>query len=459
MLLLDDDYYDGEDDDYYEDDDDYYDEEGGGGGRGVVLALVAALVLVAVGGAFVAIVLLSDVLGDGDGDPVTEGAEVADGDVGEAAVKGTPTAEPDENLLETDTGFDLDFVGEEGGDAVAEVITEAPEPPTESARSSRSTSWEDDTPRERTTPTPRAASTPREAPSERRQVERSSRSSGSGSSRSSDSGSSRSSDSGSSRSSRSSDTGSSSSGSGSSTSSSADTRDPWEDSGSGSSSSSSASGSSSDSSTPAPREGAIVEEETPAPRPSGSVELTYDKESIASLGGRASGGELDSDEVRHLQAIPKDHTNFTLAWATVLKNAEAKRDFKGHCEAADTIITLPQNKYHPEWNLELGKCQMRNGQWEAAVRSVDRTLTDTYGLSAATKVQRLLTAYEVKAVCKTRIYDDNARANSGAGDEQKLSAAIQAWSEYRNYASGVGHQRALQRAEREIADLTARREE
>ncbi len=142
-----------------------------------------------------------------------------------------------------------------------------------------------------------------------------------------------------------------------------------------------------------------------------------------------------------------------------MKNAEAKRDFKGHCEAATTIIALPQNKYHPEWNLELGKCQMRNGQWDAAIRSVDRTLTDTYGLAAATKVQRLLTAYEVKAVCRTRIYDDNARANAGAGDETKLAAAIQAWSEYRNYASGVGNQRALQRAEREIADLTARREE
>ena len=55
------------------------------------------------------------------------------------------------------------------------------------------------------------------------------------------------------------------------------------------------------------------------------------------------------------------------------------------------------------------------------------------------------------------IYDDNAKANSGLGDEGKLNAAIQSWSEFKNYAAGIGNQAALQKCEREIADLEARR--
>ena len=89
---------------------------------------------------------------------------------------------------------------------------------------------------------------------------------------------------------------------------------------------------------------------------------------------------------------------------------------------------------------------------------MDRTLADSMSMSAATKTSRMLTAYEVRALCRTRIYDDAAKANAGAGDEGKLIAAIQAWTDYRNFATGVGNQRALQKAEREIGDLAARKD-
>lgn len=427
MLYDDDDYYDG-DDDYY-DDDEEYDE--GGGGRGVVLALVAALVLVALGGVFVGIIILSDMEKE-DPDGVSLGSDApADG-----AGKGKAALVEDDggaDLLEEAGDLDLGFVDPDEDfpavdEAPREIVTPAPAP----------TTWE----REETTPAPRSTPrTTREAPSERRQTEsRSSRSApppredptprerssrSSGSSRSQSSG---------------------------------DTRDPWEDGGgSGSGGTTVTVSGSEPEEENTPRPGSIVEDE-PAPSRGGDGR-TYEKEAIASMGSSASDGKLRDEDIRFLQAIPSDHANYTLAWATVMKNAEAKRDYRGHCEASEKIMTLSRNKYHPEWNLEMGKCHMRNGRWDQAVSSIDRTLTDSMGMTGSTKVTRLLTAYEVKAVSRTAMYDENAKANSGAGDEGRLAGAIQAWSEYRNYASGVGNQRAQQKAEREIADLSARRDQ
>jgi hypothetical protein len=439
----DDEYYDEGDDEYYDDDD--YEEGSGGGGRGVVLVLVAMLVLLALGGVFVGIIVLMDVGGD---DETVEGAEATPADaVVDSATAGLDT----EGDLFTDPGFDLESVA--GGDTVDPKVAaglKTPPPkttPVEDTRSSRSDGWESDewsgSSTRRSTPVPEPVTTRyREPPSERRTTER--------------------------------------------------TTPRPETTPRASSSSSSSSYSSEDEgriidddddtparrSTPAPEpertpqptpapaeetpapaeETPAPAEETPAPPPP-DANLTYERDSIASLGSKASGGSLSDSELGHLRGVPGDHNSYTLAWATVMKNAEAKRDYKGHCDAATKILELSGNKYHPEWNLEMGKCQMRNGQWEAAVRSIDKTLADSMAMSGSTKTQRVLTAYEIKAVCRTRLYDDNAAANAGAGDDVRLSQAIQAWSEYRNYASGIGNTRALQKAEREIDDLTARREQ
>ena len=83
-----------------------------------------------------------------------------------------------------------------------------------------------------------------------------------------------------------------------------------------------------------------------------------------------------------------------------------------------------------EYNLEQAKCQMRNGNLSAAIDSVDRTVGNSYDMNPRTKTQRLLLAYEIKARCRTKLYDDNAKANSGMGDEGKLNGAIQAWNEF-----------------------------
>ena len=441
----DDEYYDEGDDEYYDDDD--YDEEGGGG-RGVILALVAMLVLLALGGVFVGIIVLMDPGGEGE---TVEGVSETPVDGAVAEVE-TPTAAGDTEL-EFDSGFDLgELAGADTPDpknaAVGMKTIPTPAPVETDTRSTRSGDWDSggwasETP-SRTTRSAEPATTPRyrDPPSERRTAERTTPRPELTPDRSSSSDS-------------------------SDYDSSMEGRVIDDDDTPARSSTPEPTPERTPEPTPRPTERVVEEtpataettpEPTPAPAPVSS-DLTYERDSIASLGSKAAGGSLSDTELGHLKGVAPDHPNYTLAWATVMKNSESKRDYKGHCDAASKILELPGNKYHPEWNLEMGKCQMRNGQWDAAVRSIDKTLADSMAMSGSTKTQRILTAYEIKAVCRTRGYDENAAANAGAGDDVRLSQAIQAWSEYRNYASGIGNTRALQKAEREIQDLTARREE
>ena len=193
-----------------------------------------------------------------------------------------------------------------------------------------------------------------------------------------------------------------------------------------------------------------------APEPA-DAELSYEAEVLGSLKTKAVAGSLSDDQLAFLEAVPDDNPRFTEVLAIAMRDAEAKRDFKRHCSLTNRIVKKPENRYHPEWNLELAKCRLRNGDFEGSIDAVDRTLTDSMGMTSSTKVRRLLLAYEIKAVCRTRIYDGHAKANSGIGDEAMLNNAIAAWTAYRNYAAGVGNARATQKAEREIADLTVRK--
>jgi hypothetical protein len=185
--------------------------------------------------------------------------------------------------------------------------------------------------------------------------------------------------------------------------------------------------------------------------------MSYEKDAITGLSSKAAGGALTDTQSRALQNVPGASPQFTLAWATVMKNAEVKKNYKEHCAAAAKVMEKPRNKYHPEWNLEMAKCHMRNRRYAEAVRSIDRTLGDSFGMTASTKVERLLLAYEIKAQSRTKLYDNHANANAGMSDKNKLNSAIQSWMEYLNYATGIANQKAMTKGKRELLDLEQRK--
>ena len=371
MFEEDDDYYDDEveDDEYYDDDD--YDE--GGGGRGVLLAVVAVLVLVALGGVFAGIFILMDLGGGGRdrGGHSWRRARRREGpsDRRQGRSRGRRRRQT-QGLLRTGRGsrggsIPLDSITPDGdagrGAPPIERGSRSGDRATDSV-AVRSTRGEEtrreETPRYREPPSERrnvssrSDSTPRESTSSRSTRSDDSRDSGDGGTVAINYSN-----------------GSSSSRSDSSR------RDSRSD----------ERGTESASEDTTPREGQIMGEETPVESSSGrdaaaggsdsgdsgsaaeepppASDLTYERDSIASLSGKAGGGSLSTSELGHLQGIPPDHRNFTLAWATVMKNAESKRDYKGHCEAAGKIVELPRTSTTQSgtWRWGSARCGMGSG--------------------------------------------------------------------------------------------------
>ena len=212
----------------------------------------------------------------------------------------------------------------------------------------------------------------------------------------------------------------------------------------------------------------VVEETTPEPTPEPVAEATpepttpapgmsYDRDYLASLSGKAGAGGLSGDEVNHLKAIPSNDSNYSRALALVAAHYEAKRDYKGHCEVTKMVLGNSRWKYNPDWNIEQAKCALRNGQLTTAISAADTAISYQVDLASNTRAKRVLLAYQIKARARTAQYEADAKANAGFGDPRKLEGAISGWREVKNYASGVGDSSAASDADREIADLEARR--
>ena len=423
------------DDDYYDDDDEEYEEEDSS--RGLLIALVIVLIC-GVLAIFVAISILVGtqtgafdkfLAGDEAATPAAE--ELAETASQNSEVNATPGDDLAAEEAELSGGLDLDPAGPDGGldtpDNDSElVIEEVDEPQFE----------------EPATPSRSRMHTPRRSTSSSRS---SADSGGSSRSRSRSAGRSDSSSDGSSSSSR----------------SLVVKRDSRSD-GSSSRSTGGASSRRSSSSADVPR---VLDDDEPtmgaasrarAEARSGPT-MSYEKDAISGLSSKAAGGALTDTQSRALQNVPVASPQFTLAWATVMKDAEVKKNYKGHCAAATKVMEKPRNKYHPEWNLEMAKCHLRNRRYAEAVRSIDRTLGDSFGMTAGSKVTRLLLAYEIKAQSRTKLYDQHANANAGISDKNKLNSAIQSWTEYLNYATGIGNQKAMTKGKRELLDLEQRK--
>ena len=118
--------------------------------------------------------------------------------------------------------------------------------------------------------------------------------------------------------------------------------------------------------------------------------MSYDKDFLASLATKASGGTLTDGEVSHLKAAPTGDANYSRALALVAAHYEAKRDYKGHCDASKQVLAQSRWKYSPDWNLEAAKCNLRNGDLEGAVRAAETAISGQMDLAADSRTKRVL---------------------------------------------------------------------
>jgi hypothetical protein len=185
--------------------------------------------------------------------------------------------------------------------------------------------------------------------------------------------------------------------------------------------------------------------------------MSYERDYLDGLIGKAGGGTLSEGELAHLKAAPPGDSQYLRAMGLLAAHYEAKRDYKGHCDVANGVLAQSRYKYKPEWTLEASKCALRNGKLDSAIALADTTLSYQSDMSGANKGKRILLAYQIKAKARTATYESDAKKNAGFGDEGLLTRAISAWREVKNYASGVGNSRSVEQAIREIEDLEARR--
>ena len=185
--------------------------------------------------------------------------------------------------------------------------------------------------------------------------------------------------------------------------------------------------------------------------------MSYDRDYLASLSGKAGGGGLSSDDLNHLKAAPTNDGNYGRAMALVAAHYESKRDYKGHCETANAVLAVSRWKYTPDWNLEAAKCRLRNGDMNGAVRAAETAISAQMDLAAGSRTKRVLLAYQIKARARTAQYETDSKANAGFGDNRLLNTAISSWKEVENYANGTSQSTAATASKREIEDLEARR--
>ena len=197
---------------------------------------------------------------------------------------------------------------------------------------------------------------------------------------------------------------------------------------------------------------------TPEPTPEEpAVPMSYEREYLASIAGKANSASLSAAELNHLKAAPVNDPLYLTAMAIGMAHHESKRDYKSHCEWAKAVTDQGRYKYKPEFTLELAKCHLRNGAFDSAIRQSETTISYQTDMGAANRGVRVTLAYQIKAKARTAVYEADAKKNAGFGNEQMLNKAVAAWTEVRNYAKGVGLSKAIEQANREIEDLDQRR--
>jgi len=183
------------------------------------------------------------------------------------------------------------------------------------------------------------------------------------------------------------------------------------------------------------------------------TERGYSPDYLADLAPVARGGRLEPEQLAHLEACPTDEPGYGEALALAAAHYEAVRDYPRHCDVTELILAQLPYQLSPGWNLEGAKCSLRQGEFEAAIGRAQITIANQTDLSGSRKAYRILLAYRVKATAASAIFDRDVRGNAGRPDRELLTRAIVSWTELRNYARGIGDERATRSATQEISEL------
>ena len=255
-----------------------------------------------------------------------------------------------------------------------------------------------------------------------------------------------------------------SSGSSSRSSGSSDSGSSWRSSGSGSSSGGSSSAGSSPSrsassdlrdpySTPSRDEPeddwAIAGEGSTAA--SASSELgeptTLGGDVMAGMTDKARRGRLSDDEIRRLESIDLSSDEYESSRAVLMAQYEASGDRAAHCETVGEVLRLDRNQANPQFNLEMGKCHLRQGRYQDALQAARVAELNAQDIPARIRTDRQLKIWEIQAKSYKGLYQ-------GTENLDYIDDSIAVWKRYRHLAENTYRQREAERAEGEIRELS-----
>jgi len=167
---------------------------------------------------------------------------------------------------------------------------------------------------------------------------------------------------------------------------------------------------------------------------------------IDGLTGRAVNGRLSSNEVQDLRVISANSASYNASRAVLLAHFEANQDFRSHCELAEEAIVQPANLADPQFNLEMGKCHLREGRYNEALETARIAEMHAQDIPSRIRTDRQLKIWEVQAKAYKGMYQvtDNL---------DYVADSIVVWERYRHMATNTYREREIDRAEREIRNL------
>ncbi|GEM_PF-1108818 len=171
------------------------------------------------------------------------------------------------------------------------------------------------------------------------------------------------------------------------------------------------------------------------------------RSNLAEMSARARRGRLDDTEMAALGDVPTGTAEYRPSRALMLAQYEATGDQQAHCDMARQVVGARENRADPQFNLELGKCLLRQGSYQDALEVARVAEQNAQDIPSRIRTDRQLKIWEVQAKAYKGLYQ--ATENLDYIDD-----SIVVWKRYLNMAQHTYRQREADQAGDEIRALT-----
>ena len=161
---------------------------------------------------------------------------------------------------------------------------------------------------------------------------------------------------------------------------------------------------------------------------------------------KARRGDLSGDDVSRLRGVAAGARDWKESRAVLLAHYEAAGNPRGHCEIATDVLRVGEAATDPQFNLEMGKCHLREGRYQEALNTARVAELHAQDIPQKVRTDRQLKIWEVQAKAYKGLYQTSENPDY-------IDDSVSVWKRYKNLAINTYRQREADRAESEIRAL------